>query len=230
MRTVSHRLMSVLLLSLTSCPSPAAEVTEAGADYPGYGMENKLPVFAPAQVARMTFPLAYDPLQHPDFSEWRSAARAKFLECLLPPPASDFAPVVAAREDRGRYEARKLVLNISADCRIPAYLLLPKGEGPFPAIIALHDHGAHFSIGKEKVIRPFGVEKKVIKDAQEWVDACYGGRLIGDVLAERGYVVFAIDALFWGERGRREGVEYEAQQELAANLLQLGMTGAGVIT
>jgi dienelactone hydrolase len=49
-------------------------------------------------------------------------------------------------------------------------------------------------------------------------------------LAGRGYVVFAVDALFWGDRGRREGFEYAAQQELAANLMQLGMTWVGVIT
>lgn len=209
----------------------ASGEAEGEAAYLGYGMENKLPTFAEAQIKRMTFPLAYDPARDTDFNVWRAQARAKLLECLLaPPPAVEFKPVVVDREDRGTYEARKLVLNISADCRIPAYLLVPKGKGPFPAMIALHDHGAHFSIGKEKVVRPFGVDQNVAEDARKWVKQCYGDRFIGDVLAARGYVVFAIDALFWGERGRREGVEYEAQQELAANLLQLGMTWCGVIT
>ncbi len=209
----------------------ASGEAEEESGYLHYGMENKLPSFAASQIARLKFPMAYDPAHDLDFNAWRMRAREKLLECLLtPPPAAEFKPEIIAREDRGAYEARKLVLNISADCRIPAYLLVPKGVGPFPAIVALHDHGAHFSIGKEKVVRPFGVENKILEDARKWVEQCYGGRFIGDELAKRGYVVFAIDALFWGERGRREGVEYEAQQELAANLLQLGMTWCGVIT
>jgi dienelactone hydrolase len=199
--------------------------------YPGYGMSQSLATFTDAQLGRLTFPLAYNPARDKDFDEWRSAARTKMRECLLtPPPKADFDPEVLATDDRGTYEARKLALNISADCRIPAYLLVPKGKGPFPAIIALHDHGAHFSIGKEKVVRPFGVGEAVMQDALKWVDTCYEGRFIGDELAARGYVVFAIDALFWGERGRKEGVKYEAQQELAANLMQVGMTWLGVIT
>jgi len=204
---------------------------ETDTEYLNYGVERQLPTFNAAQVMRLTFPLAYDPAKYPDFTAWRETARAKLLECLLtPPPEAPFAPAVAAREDRGSYEARKIVFNVSADCRIPAYLLVPKGAGPFPAIVALHDHGAHFSIGKEKVVRPFDVDPTVLEDAQKWVDTCYGGRFIGDELAKRGYVVLAIDALFWGERGRREGVQYEEQQALAANLFQLGMTWVGVVT
>ncbi|MDH7602280.1 MAG: alpha/beta hydrolase family protein [Armatimonadota bacterium] len=200
-------------------------------DYLRYGMAERLPTFNEAQIRRLTFPLAYDPLKYPDFAEWRRKAREKLLECYLsPPPRADFEPVTVAREDRGSYEARKIVFNVSADCRIPAYLLVPKGQGRFPAILVLHDHGAHFSIGKEKVVRPFAEGAEIISDADKWVDTYYGGRFIGDELAKRGYAVLACDALFWGDRGRKEGVQYEAQQELAANLLQLGMTWSGVIT
>jgi len=135
-----------------------------------------------------------------------------------------------ATEDRGTYIARKIAFNVSAFCRVPAYVLVPKGKGPFPAVVALHDHGAHFSIGKEKVVRPFDEKPEVLEDAARWAQTLYGGRFIGDELAKRGYVVFAMDALFWGDRGRREGVDYQAQQQLAANLLQLGMTWAGIVT
>jgi dienelactone hydrolase len=51
-----------------------------------------------------------------------------------------------------------------------------------------------------------------------------------DELARRGYVVLTVDALFWGDRGRKEGVNYTAQQALASNLFQLGMSWLGVIT
>jgi len=205
-------------------PSPSTR-------YARYGMADKLPTFAAAQKGRLTFPLACDPVGGLPFARWRAAARKTLLDALMtPPPRAAFDPALLASEDRGTYEARKLVFNISADCRVPAYLLVPKGGGPFPAIVALHDHGAHFSIGKEKVVRPFGERPEILADAQDWTAKYYGGRFIGDELAARGYVVFAADALFWGDRGRREGFEYAAQQELAANLMQLGMTWVGVIT
>jgi len=194
-----------------------------------YGVRAKLPAFRDGRVRRMTFPLAFANAGLP-FDAWREKARAAYLECLsTPPPKAPFAPRVVAKEDRGTYEARKLALNISADERVLAYLLVPKGDGPFPAIVALHDHGAHFSIGKEKLIRPFGVPDAVLADAEQWADTCYGGRFIGDELARRGYVVFALDALFWNDRGRMEGIEYAEQQALAANMFQLGLSWAGTI-
>lgn len=207
-------------------PAPVADAT-----YPPHGVEKLLPTFAAQRLAAMDFPMAWRPDSGEDFAAWRARARAFLLASYgTPPTRAPFDPVVTATEDRGSYEARKLVLNISNECRIPAYLLVPKGTGPFPAVLALHDHGAHFSIGKEKMVRPFGVEAAVLEDATAWAAECYGGRFIGDELAARGFVVLAIDALYWGERGRNDGPAYEEQQSLAANLLQLGMTWSGVIT
>lgn len=206
-------------------PQPMAPVKD-------YGMADKLPSFAAHRIEQMRWPMAWrNEQKRKPFEAWRKDAREKLLECLgPPPPRMSFEPELVATEDRGAYEARKLMLNLSSFYRVSAYLLVPKAPGPRPAVLALHDHGAHFSIGKEKVVRPFGVSAEVAADAQDWVTQYYGGRYIGDELASRGYVVLAIDALFWGERGRKEGVKYEAQQELAANLLQLGMTWSGVIT
>jgi len=202
-----------------------------GKEYLRYGLEAKLPTFRDNLIERLMFPLAYDPDSGSEFYQWRISARQTLLDCLLiPPPRADFQPAVIAREDRGSYEARKLVFNVSSDCRIPAYLLVPKGKGPFPAVIALHDHGAEFFIGKEKVIKPFADRQEVLDYADDWVSKYYGNRYIGDELAKRGYVVFSIDALFWGDRGRKEGVKYEEQQVLSSNLLQMGMTWIGVIT
>jgi dienelactone hydrolase len=201
-----------------------------GKTYVRYGMADGLPRFSEAQLERLTFPLAYRPDGPLGFAEWRETARARFIESLLtPPPPAPFEPVVIGREDRGTYEARRVVFNVSADSRVLAYLLVPKGDGPFPAILALHDHGGHFSIGKEKVVRPFDEPKERVADAMKWSSECYGGRFIGDELAKRGYVVFATDALFWSDRGRKEGVAYPAQEQLAANMFQLGMSWAGTI-
>ena len=192
-----------------------------------HGVRAMLPSFNDQQIRRLTFAWSWQEAHMP-FDDWRVEARRVYVETLSTPPArAAFDPATLAVEDRGTYEARKLALNINADCRIKACLLVPKGKGPSPGMVALHDHGAHFSIGKEKVVKPFGETDEVMKDAQEWVDQCYGGRWIGDELANLGYVVLAIDVLFWGDRGRAEGLRYEDQQALAANMMQNGFSWAG---
>ena len=42
-------------------------------------------------------------------------------------------------------------------------------------------------------------------------------------------MVLAVDALFWGERGRKEYARYDSQQALAANMLQMGMNWGSLI-
>ena len=136
---------------------------------------------------------------------------------------------VTDREQHEGYETRKIQFNLSKWSRVPAYLLVPEGEGPFPAIVLLHDHGAHFSIGKEKMVRPFHVAPEVLEDADQWAKQCYDGQYVGDYLARHGYVVLAVDALFWGERGRKEGISYDGQQALASNFLQMGTSWGAFI-
>jgi hypothetical protein len=134
--------------------------------------------------------------------------------------------VVLAEQDRGSYVARKIVFNLTGDSRVLGLLVVPKGKGPFPAVLLLHDHGAKFDIGKEKVIRTWGDRPEKETSAQDWVEKYYGGRYLGDELAKRGYVCFCTDALNWSHRG---GAGYDGQQALAGNLLHLGMSFAGLI-
>ncbi|MBK9391913.1 MAG: hypothetical protein IPN68_17630 [Bacteroidetes bacterium] len=122
--------------------------------------------------------------------------------------------------------ARKVVLSITGDSRVLALMLVPKSKGPHPAVLLLHDHGAKFDIGKEKVIEPWDEPAEKIASARKWVSDCYGGRFIGDALAKRGYVCFAVDMLNWSDRG---GAGYEGQQALASNLFNLGASFAGLI-
>jgi len=165
--------------------------------------------------------------KYTDFDQWRKEARSVFQSTWqMIPEAVAFDPVIIDEQDRGSYIAQKIVLNISGDNRILSYLLKPKGKGPFPAVLLLHDHGATFNIGKEKVIAPWGVSAERIKSAEKYIGEIYGNRFIGDELAKRGYVCFAIDALNWGDRG---GGGMEGQQALAANMLFLGMSFAGLI-
>lgn len=200
--------------------------------FPGeYETEKDMPVFYEKLKSTLTYPMAWGNSPLNDFDEWRKSAREVLYTCLNPaPPAQEFNPEIIATEQRKGYKAHKIHFNVSAWSRIPAYLLIPDGEGPFPAIVMLHDHGARFTIGKEKMVAPFQVADTVINESEEWVKRCYDEVYVGDYYAENGYVVLAIDALFWGERGRKEGIRYDSQQALAANMLQMGMSWAALIT
>lgn len=79
------------------------------------------------------------------------------------------------------------------------------------------------------MVRPFGVSPGISADAEEWVIRCYDGQYTGDYFAQNGYVVLSIDALFWGERGRKEGISYDGQQALASNFMQMGASWGAFI-
>ena len=99
--------------------------------------------------------------------------------------------------DCGEYVREKLYFNTTPEVRVPAYLLLPKGEVKRrPAIVALHDHGAFFVWGKEKIIATENEHPALT----EFKRTAYSGRSYGTELAKRGYVVIAIDMFYWGER------------------------------
>lgn len=201
----------------------------SSSDYqtPGVIPRDNLPVFYEKLAGRLTYPLSWSSGNYNDFSAWKKAARDKIKEYLFySPPPVPFDATVIDEEDRGSYIAQKIVFNISADSRVLSYMLIPKGKGPFPAVLLLHDHGARFDIGKEKVIRPFDVPEERIKSSLEWINTLYGGRYIGDELAKKGYVCLATDMLNWSDRG---GAQYDGQQALASNLFRLGSSFASTI-
>ncbi|GGL83297.1 hypothetical protein GCM10010129_28680 [Streptomyces fumigatiscleroticus] len=109
--------------------------------------------------------------------------------------------------------------------RVRGSLLTPHGKGPFPAVLLLHDHGAKFDIGKEKLIRPWADDTR-LASAEAWAERYFSGRFPGDELARRGYAVLCLDALGWGDRGP---VTYEEQQALAGNFYNLGSSLAGLM-
>lgn len=98
------------------------------------------------------------------------------------------------------YHKSLIQLPVSQSDTVSAYLLVPDhvpAEG-CPAVVACHDHGARFTIGKEKLTSP--LDTASLFEAQEWVRKCYDGQFVADSLASRGYVVLVMDALYWGER------------------------------
>ena len=227
-----------------------------------YEWEGEIPTYVEQLKKELTYPMAWGNSPVRNFKKWKKAARAKVLECMMTPPKAAVAwdMEVLGEEQRDGYKAQKIAFNINAYSRITAYLLIPDSEdgknpkaeagllssvqnkksGKFPAVVALHDHGAHLFIGKEKMIRPFFIaseeqdadgkisEKKkaanqeVLDDADAWVNQLYDGQYVGDYLAKHGYVVFSADAPMWGERGRKEGVDRNKYDLIAGNMMMLG--------
>lgn len=183
-----------------------------------------LPRYVEQLKKELIYPLAWGNSGIKDFAEWKTAARAKVLECMMTPPkqAESYDCQVIGEERRDGYTARKILFNVNAYSRISAYLLIPDGKGPFPAVNMLHDHGGHLYIGKEKMVRPFDVDTAVVNDADRWVEKLYDGQYAGDYFARNGYVVFSADAPMWGERGREEGVDRSKYDIICGNMMMLG--------
>lgn len=211
------------------------ETAQAGisrqADSLNYGLVKNMPLFYQQLKQQLTYPMAWGNTTDTDFGDWKQRARQVLTDCMLnqPPAPASYDMTVTDREERDGYTALKITFNVSGWYRIPALLLVPRGDGPFPAVVMLHDHGAHFSIGKEKMIRPFRTDGETLQDAEQWARQCYDGQFTGDYFAAHGYVVLAIDALFWSERGRKEGIDYDGQQALASNFLQMGASWGAFI-
>ena len=198
-----------------------------------YEFMRNLPIYADSLIADLTYPLAWGNSDIRDFDAWKQKAREKVFDCMLAPPpapANCYDVKVLYEEQRNGYKARKLEIRLSRYYTVPAYLLIPDGKGPFPAVNVLHDHGAHLFIGKEKVIRPLVCEDSVVvKDAEEWVKN-YEGQYFGDYLAQHGYVVFSSDAPMWGERGQKEGPRRDRYDMIAGNMMMYGIDLSAYMT
>jgi dienelactone hydrolase len=175
---------------------------------------------------------------------WKHTARAKWADLAALPTTRDLQ--VEEEIDCGSYVRKKISFVGASAWRVPGYVLMPKGEGPFPGVVAIHDHGAFFYWGKEKVVKTEALERAGLKN---FVENSYEGQPFGDELARRGFAVIAIDGFFWGERqvvraeaaieGRvPETVEetklcnrflYEHQAMVALNVMQMGLTWHGVL-
>lgn len=203
----------------------AAATAAAGFENPAVIADN-LPVFYERLKDELDFPLAWPNSHEKDFRSWKRRARAKVEELLWQPEDhTPFHVEIIDEQPGDGFRRRQLVFDITKHSRVRATMLVPDGPGPFPAALLLHDHGAKFDIGKEKVIEPWYDETR-LASARAWSVKYFSGRFIGDELARRGYAVLAVDALGWGDRG---GVTYDGQQALASNLFNLGSSPAGLM-
>ncbi len=246
-RIITYSIIALLQASVALAQPPVAPAKTSSKPKlqkrEKYEWQGEIPTYVETLKKELTYPMAWGNSPIKNFKKWKKAARAKVFECMMTPPkaAAAWDMEVLGEEQRDGYKAQKIAFNINAYSRITAYLLIPDGgAGRFPAVVALHDHGAHLFIGKEKMIRPFFIaseeqdadgkisEKKkaanqeVLDDADAWVNQLYEGQYVGDYLAKHGYVVLSIDAPMWGERGRKEGVDRNKYDLIAGNMMMLG--------
>jgi dienelactone hydrolase len=136
--------------------------------------------------------------QFTSLSGWKASARSALLDHLVyAPEPTQPEPRVVSRTDRGAYFEELLWFSTGPNVRVPAYVLIPKnGKLPAPAIVALHDHGAFFVWGKEKLVATDNEHPSL----REFKANLYAGQSVASDLASRGYVVIVIDMFYWGER------------------------------
>ena len=150
--------------------------TDAQNDVWQHEYEDDIPIYIDSIQTSLTYPYAY--FNYKEKARWRADARKKVFESMgaLPPSPDSWDMKVIAEERRDGYVARKIEFALSRWYRVKAYLLVPFGQGKHPAVNLLHDHGAHLSIGKEKMIRPFAVDSTVLADANAWAKQLYEGQ------------------------------------------------------
>ena len=107
-------------------------------------------------------------------------------------------------EQRNGYTCSLVEYNAVGEERVQAYLLVPDSatlENLRPGVVLLHDHGARFDIGKEKLVKPLSSTPESIKrSAEQWVEVNLDGVYFADRLASEGFVVIVPDVLYWGSR------------------------------
>lgn len=144
----------------------------------------------PARPAETTISAVFvtpegSPIQTID--EWK-ARRARIVSDWRrilgePPEPCPLSPRESESKDCGTYTRRKVELQVEPDEWMPAWLFVPKGKGPWPAVVEMHptrDENMDYSLRDGTAVH----------------------------LAEHGYVVIAPRNYIWGYRGKtwRDGV------------------------
>lgn len=133
------------------------------------------------------------------------AFSATDLAQLLALPARDEPRLISrAVEDRGDHVVERLLLEIRG-AAVRGILCRPPGEGPFPAVLYCHAHGARYEIGADELL-----------DGRPSLIGPYG-----PALARAGFAALAVDMPTFGER-REPG-----ESALAKALLWHGRTLMG---
>src|SRR5690554_618465 len=95
-------------------------------------------------------------------------------------------------EDYGDYTQKLIIYPGSEDDQIKAYLLIPKGKGPFPGVLVHHQHNGERHLGKSEVCGLVGDRYQAF----------------GPELVKKGIAVLAPDSIcFEDRRSNKKGVE-----------------------
>ena len=114
----------------------------------------------------------------------------EFLGVMDPPSEVTFH--ILQEEEREDYTQRLVAYQASEGDTITAFLLLPKGAGPFPAVLVHHQHNGQRHLGKSE---PAGLAGDPLQ-------------AFGPALVQRGFVVLAPDSIcFEDRRTNRSGTE-----------------------
>jgi dienelactone hydrolase len=144
----------------------------------------------------------------------RLAALLRFAVPSAPP-----AVEVAERRARDGYVEERIAFA-GAEGDVPAYRLVPDGAGPFPGVVAYHQHNSEWHLGKSEVAGRAGNPLQAF----------------GPALARRGVAVLAPDAVgFEDRRSTGPGIEPrdrdgpQHHNEMAYRLVSGGLLATTVL-
>lgn len=144
--------------------------------------------------------LSFEGNQWSDMEQWKALGKGKVTELLrYHPKPAPLDAVTHSMQQRDGYRLEKVSYASGKGVRIPAYLLIPDGEGPFPGVVALHDHGGFYYWGKEKIVDT-GIQSR---ELDQFLAEGFDGTYWASELVKKGYVVLVADALYFGERRLR---------------------------
>jgi len=110
--------------------------------------------------------------------------------------------------------------------RTHAWLLRPAGvEGPLPGVIALHDHGAFKTLGKEKIADGPDLPEELVKDLANFRTLLYEGRAFANDLARQGFTVLVPDVFMWGSRKHPDDAFAPESRWVATEMERAGKLG-----
>jgi dienelactone hydrolase len=110
-------------------------------------------------------------------------ARLTSILRFAPPRAAPIVETLGRRAVDG-YAEHPIAYAGHGGARVPAYLLLPDGPGPFPGVVVHHQHHSQFHLGKSEVAGRAGDPLQAF----------------GPALARRGVAVLAPDAIAFEDR------------------------------
>jgi dienelactone hydrolase len=166
--------------------------------------------------------LSFLDAQWKSLESWKREARPVYLRHLgyepKPPP---LGAQLLKQEQRSGFVIETLRIRGAPAYDIPARLLVPRQRsGRVPGVLALHCHSGQYVYGHEKTLSSASDSAHLV----EFRTSAYG-RPFAEALAQRGYVVLAIDAFYFGERRLRvedmEPASAPYERELHARLRTL---------